>query len=201
MCTNGVNTGQLEMMIDQIDDHIKLERRHAHDLGHLASDAGFATVGEKLHDVMRLLDAAKIPYRAAEYEVDENDLNGMHAAEGIGMPPEQIFKTLVAKGERGGFAVFCIPVCCELDLKKAAKAAHDKKIELIHVKDLLATTGYIRGGCSPIGMKKPFPTYIDETAQLYDEIGVSAGCRGCQVLLDPMRLADYVNAALCDLTE
>ena len=132
-------------------------------------------------NVMRLLDAAKIPYRAAEYEVDENDLNGMHAAEGIGMPPEQIFKTLVAKGERGGYAVFCIPVCCELDLKKAAKAAHDKKIELIHVKDLLATTGYIRGGCS--------------------EIGVSAGCRGCQVLLDPMRLADYVNATLCDLTE
>ena len=127
-------------------------------------------------NVMRLLDAAKIPYRAAEYEVDENDLNGMHAAEGI-------------------------PVCCELDLKKAAKAAHDKKIELIHVKDLLATTGYIRGGCSPIGMKKPFPTYIDETAQLYDEIGVSAGCRGCQVLLDPMRLTDYVNATLCDLTE
>ena len=78
-------------------------------------------------NVMRLLDAAKIPYRAAEYEVDENDLNGMHAAEGIGMPPEQIFKTLVAKGERGGFAVFCIPVCCELDLKKAAKAAHEKK--------------------------------------------------------------------------
>ena len=83
-------------------------------------------------NVMRLLDAAKIPYRAEEYAVDENDLNGMHAAEGIGMPPEQIFKTLVAKGERGGYAVFCIPVCCELDLKKAAKAAHDKKIELIY---------------------------------------------------------------------
>ena len=95
MCTNGVNTGQLEMMIDQIDDHIKLERRHAHDLGHLASDAGFATVGEKLHDVMRLLDAAKIPYRAAEYEVDENDLNGMHAAEGIGMPPERAWDCLL----------------------------------------------------------------------------------------------------------
>ena len=142
-------------------------------------------------NVMRLLDAAKIPYRAEEYAVDENDLNGMHAAEGIGMPPEQIFKTLVAKGERGGYA----------DLKKAAKAAHDKKIELIHVKDLLATTGYIRGGCSPIGMKKQFPTFIDETAQLYDEIGVSAGCRGCQVLLDPMQLTDYVNATLCDLTE
>ena len=79
-------------------------------------------------NVMRLLDAAKIPYRAAEYEVDENDLNGMHAAEGIGMPPEQIFKTLVAKGERGGYAVFCIPVCCELDLKKAAKARTEPKL-------------------------------------------------------------------------
>ena len=117
------------------------------------------------------------------------------------MPPEQIFKTLVARGERVGFVVFCIPVCCELDLKKAAKAAGDKKIELLHVKDLLGTTGYIRGGCSPIGMKKQFPTYLDETAQLYDEIGISAGCRGCQVLLNPEQLADYVNASLCDLTE
>ena len=152
-------------------------------------------------NVMRLLDAAKIPYRAVEYAFDENDLNGMHAAEGIGMPPEQIFKTLVARGERVGFVVFCIPVCCELDLKKAAKAAGDKKIELLHVKDLLGTTGYIRGGCSPIGMKKQIPTYLDETAQLYDEIGISAGCRGCQVLLNPEQLADYVNASLCDLTE
>ena len=152
-------------------------------------------------NVMRLLDAAKIPYRAVEYAFDENDLNGMHAAEGIGMPPEQIFKTLVARGERVGFVVFCIPVCCELDLKKAATAAGDKKIELLHVKDLLGTTGYIRGGCSPIGMKKQFPTYLDETAQLYDEIGISAGCRGCQVLLNPEQLADYVNASLCDLTE
>ena len=152
-------------------------------------------------NVMRLLDAAKIPYRAVEYAFDENDLNGMHAAEGIGMPPEQIFKTLVARGERVGFVVFCIPVCCELDLKKAAKAAGDKKNELLHVKDLLGTTGYIRGGCSPIGMKKQFPTYLDETAQLYDEIGISAGCRGCQVLLNPEQLADYVNASLCDLTE
>ena len=86
-------------------------------------------------------------------------------------------------------------------VSRSAASAHDKKIELIHVKDLLATTGYIRGGCSPIGMKKQFPTFIDETAQLYDEIGVSAGCRGCQVLLDPMQLTDYVNATLCDLTE
>ena len=150
-------------------------------------------------NVMRLLDAAKIPYRAAEYEVDENDLNGMHAAEGIGMPPEQIFKTLVAKGERGGYAVFCIPVCCELDLKKAAKAAHDKKIELIHVKDLLAATGYIRGGCSPIGMKKQFPTVFHETALLYGAICVSAGKIGHQVECDPNALIALLRAKTADV--
>ena len=104
-------------------------------------------------NVMRLLDAAKLPYEAREYAYDENDLSGLHAAEGIGEPPEQIFKTLVARGEKQGYLVFCIPVCCELDLKKAAKAAKDKKVELIHVKELLPLTGYIRGGCSPIGMK------------------------------------------------
>ena len=152
-------------------------------------------------NVMRLLDSAKIPYRTAEYAYDENDLGGMHAAAGIGMPPEQIFKTLVARGEKRGFLVFCMPVCWELDLKKAAKAAGDKKVELIHVKELLPLTGYIRGGCSPIGMKKPCPTFLDETAQLYDEIGVSAGCRGCQILLAPDALIDYVNMSLCDLTE
>lgn len=152
-------------------------------------------------NVMRLLDAAKLPYRAAQYAFDENDLNGLHAAEGIGMPPEQVFKTLVAKSERGGYLVFCIPVCCELDLKKAARAAHEKKIELLHVKDLLPVTGYLRGGCSPIGMKKKFPTFLDETALLFDEIAVSAGCRGTQVLLHPEHLSDYVNASLCDLTE
>lgn len=152
-------------------------------------------------NVMRLLDQAKIAYRAAEYAFDENDLNGMHAAEGIGMPPEQIFKTLVAHADKGGYVVFCIPVCCELDLKKAAQAAGEKKIELIHVKDLLSVTGYIRGGCSPIGMKKRFPTYIDETAILYDEIGVSAGCRGCQILLRPDDLIQYAQLTLCDLTQ
>ena len=152
-------------------------------------------------NVMRLLEQAGIAYRAAEYAYDENDLNGMHAAAGIGMPPEQIFMTLVARGEKRGYLVFCVPVCCELDLKKAAKAAGDKKIELLHVKDLLSVTGYIRGGCSPIGMKKAFPTYMDETASLYDEIGVSAGCRGCQILLSPEALAGFAGITLCDLTE
>lgn len=152
-------------------------------------------------NVMRLLDQAKIAYRAKEYEFDENDLNGMHAAQGIGMPPEQIFKTLVANSSKTGCVVFCIPVCCELDLKKAAQAAGEKKIELVHVKELLGLTGYMRGGCSPIGMKKRFPTYIDETAALYDEIGVSAGCRGCQILLSPNDLIDYAQLTLCDLTQ
>ena len=150
-------------------------------------------------NVMRLLDSAKIPYRTAEYAYDENDLGGMHAAAGIGMPPEQIFKTLVAKGERGGYAVFCIPVCCELDLKKAAKAAHDKKIELIHVKDLLATTGYIRGGCSPIGMKKHFPTYIHETCTAFPYIYISAGIRGLQIKIAADDLIKETKAEICSL--
>ena len=150
-------------------------------------------------NVMRLLDAAGIAYRPAEYDYDEQDLSGMHAAEATGMPPEQVFKTLVTRGEKRGYLVFCIPVCCELDLKKAAKAAGDKKVELIHVKELLPLTGYVRGGCSPIGMKKKFPTYMDETAQLYAEIAVSAGARGCQVLLSPDNLAAYCGIGFDDL--
>ena len=150
-------------------------------------------------NVMRLLDATKIPYCTAEYDWDESDLSGTHAAKAVGLPPEQVFKTLVARGAKQGYLVFCIPVCCELDLKKAAKAAGDKKVELIHVKELLPLTGYLRGGCSPIGMKKTFPTFLDETAQLFDTIAVSAGQRGCQVILPPDALADYCEAALCDL--
>lgn len=152
-------------------------------------------------NVMRLLEQAGIVYRAAEYPFDETDLNGMHAAEGIGMPPEQVFKTLAARGERRGYLVFCIPVCCELDLKKAARAAGDKKVELLPVKELLPLTGYLRGGCSPIGMKKKFPTFLEETAQLYEEIAVSAGQRGCQVILAPQDLAVYTQAVFSDLAE
>ena len=152
-------------------------------------------------NAMRLLDQAKIAYRTAEYPFDESDLNGMHAAEGIGLPPEQVFKTLVARGDKHGCLVFCIPVCCELDLKKAAKAAGEKKIEMVHVRELLGLTGYIRGGCSPIGMKKKYPTFLEETAQLCEEIAVSAGQRGLQMLLSPLDLAAYTQAAFCDLTE
>ena len=150
-------------------------------------------------NVMRLLDSAKIPYRTAEYAYDENDLGGMHAAAGIGMPPEQIFKTLVARGEKRGYLVFCIPVCCELDLKKAAKAAGDKKVELIHVKELLPLTGYIRGGCSPIGMKKRYRTLIDETCVLWDTIFISGGKRGYQLELAPDDLISFCGATVAPI--
>lgn len=152
-------------------------------------------------NAMRLLDQAGISYRAMEYEVDENNLGGEHVAELIGLPPEQVFKTLVAKGEKKGFVVFCIPVNTELNLKKAAAILGDKKIEMLHVKDLLGTTGYIRGGCSPIGMKKKFPTYMDETAILFDEITVSAGVRGCQLCILREQLVEYIEAELCEIAE
>ena len=150
-------------------------------------------------NAVRILEQAGIPCREMFYEFDENDLNGNHAAKAIGKPPEEVFKTLVARGERTGIHVFCIPVCFELDLKKAAKAAGDKKIELVGVKELLCLTGYIRGGCSPVGMKKKYPTYMDETCILYEEIALSAGARGHQMLVPPEALADLIGAKLVDL--
>lgn len=150
-------------------------------------------------NAVRLVEQANIPCTEAFYEYDENDLNGNHAAKAIGFPPEQVFKTLVARGVRTGINVFCIPVCCTLDLKKAAKAAGDKSMELIPVKDLLGLTGYVRGGCSPVGMKKKYPTFFDETCILYDRIAVSAGERGHQMILPPEQLALLVNAKLKDI--
>ena len=152
-------------------------------------------------NAMRLMDQAKIPYRAVEYEYDENDLGGQHVAQVTGMDPDQVFKTLVARGEKKGILVFCIPVSCTLDLKKAAQAAGDKKVEMIHMKELLGLTGYIRGGCSPVGMKKKYPTFMDETALLYDEIAVSGGARGVQMVLNPEQLMDYAEITACDLVE
>lgn len=151
-------------------------------------------------NAMRLLDSAKISYKAIEYEYDENNLSGLLIAKESGLPPEMVFKTLVAKGDKNGYLVFCIPVCSELDLKKAAKVSGDKKIEMLHVKDLLSTTGYIRGGCSPIGMKKKFPTYFDETIILFDEITVSAGVRGCQLMINAEKLLAFTEGLACDLT-
>lgn len=150
-------------------------------------------------NAVRIVEQAGIQCREAFYEYDEKDLSGLHAAHALDMSPEQVFKTLVARGERTGVNVFCIPVCCELDLKKAAKAASDKNMELIPVKELLQTTGYIRGGCSPVGMKKKFPTFIDETCILWDEIAVSAGERGHQMILPPDKLSDITDAKLLDI--
>lgn len=150
-------------------------------------------------NAVRIVQQAGIPCREEFYEFDEKDLNGNHAAEAIGKPAEEVFKTLVARGERTGINVFCIPVCFELDLKKAAKAAGDKNMVMVPVKELLALTGYVRGGCSPVGMKKKYPTFIDETCQLYDEIAVSAGARGHQMLLPPEPLAKLVDAEFVDL--
>ena len=151
--------------------------------------------------VMRILESAGIEFKTQSYEYDENDLSGGHVAKSIGMPEEQVFKTLVTQSAAGGFRVFCIPVCCELDLKKAARASGDKSVSMIKVKDLLSVTGYIRGGCSPVGMKKPFPTVIDETALLWDEIAVSAGKRGTQVILNPCDLISYISAVSADICE
>lgn len=150
-------------------------------------------------NAVRLVQLAGIHCKEVFYAYDENDLNGNHAAQAMGMPPEQVFKTLVARGERTGINVFCIPVCASLDLKKAARAAGDKNMEMVPVKELLPLTGYIRGGCSPVGMKKRYPTFLEETCLLFDEIAVSAGARGHQMTLPPESLARLVDANFADL--
>lgn len=152
-------------------------------------------------NAMRLLDSAGLDYEMASYDYDESDLSGVHAAAELGVAPEIVFKTLVTRGDGNSFFVFVIPVAESLDLKKAARASGNKKIEMIHVKEILDITGYIRGGCSPIGMKKPYPTYIDETAQLYERIYFSAGKRGVQIILDPKKLASVTGGIFADLTE
>lgn len=151
-------------------------------------------------NAMRLLEAAKIPFDIMEYEVDESDLSGNSIAKKTGKDPSQVFKTLVFCGEKNGFGVCCIPACEELDLKKTAKAFGEKKVEMLHVKDLLKTTGYIRGGCSPVGMKKQFATVIDETAELFDKIYISAGVRGTMLGISPQALAEYIGAKFADVT-
>ena len=152
-------------------------------------------------NAMRLLMKANIPFDTSEYTVDESDLSGVHAAHELGIDPDCMFKTLVARGDKKGISVFCIPVAEELDLKKCAAVTGDKKIEMIHVKELLGLTGYIRGGCSPIGMKKKYPTWIDETAVLSDRIYVSAGMRGQQIILEPEALRAFIDAEFADLTK
>ena len=151
-------------------------------------------------NVARLLDKAKIPYSLVPYVVDESDLGAQHIADQLDEDINQVFKTLVLTGDRTKFFVCVIPGNMEVDLKKAAKVSGNKKAEMLHMKDLLPTTGYIRGGCSPIGMKKQFRTFVDETAELWDSIVFSAGRRGCQVDMDPNKLVELVSASFWDLT-
>lgn len=153
----------------------------------------------KKTNAVRIVEQSGFSCVEAFYDYDPDNLDGNLAASAIGFPPEQVFKTLVARGANTGIHVFCIPVCCELDLKLAAKAAGDKSIQMLHVNELLSTTGYIRGGCSPLGMKKKFPTHIDETCLLWDQIAVSAGERGHQMILSPHAIIELTNANIADL--
>ena len=150
-------------------------------------------------NAMRILDKAKIEYTPIEYSVDENDLSGVTIAKSVGLDCKMVFKTLVARGDKTGPLVMCIPVDKEIDLKKAASATGNKKVEMVHVKDLLNLTGYIRGGCSPVGMKKKFPTFFCNSAQKLDKLTVSAGIKGCQLLTSRAELVNYLDAKLCDL--
>lgn len=145
-------------------------------------------------NVARLLDAAGIKYDLIEYSYTEDDLSAQHVAAELGEDIDHVFKTLVLRGDRTGYFVCVIPGDFEVDLKLAARISGNKSCEMLHVRELLPTTGYIRGGCSPIGMKKAFPTFIHESALLHDHIFISAGIRGMQVKIAPQDLIDYVGA-------
>lgn len=149
----------------------------------------------------RLLSQASIEYRLVAYPVDEAHLDAVNVAQSIGEDPERVFKTLVLRGARCGLIVCVIPATCELDLKKVARAAGDKKVEMIHVRELLGATGYIRGGCSPMGMKKALPTFFHYTATDHPTIFVSAGVRGLQLEAAPADLISFTKATVADLTQ
>lgn len=154
----------------------------------------------KKTNAARLLDQAGITYGLIPYPVDENNLAADHVAEALGEDIRRVFKTIVLHGEKTGYFVCVVPGDCEIDLKKAARAAGAKKAELIPMKELLPLTGYIRGGCSPIGMKKPFPAFFHSTATDFDSIYVSAGQRGLQLQIAPQALIDFTGGRVCDLT-
>lgn len=150
-------------------------------------------------NAIRIIETSEINYETFSYDVDESDLSGETVAKKVGADPDTVFKTLVCNGDKTSHIVCCIPVTMELNLKKAAAVSGNKKAEMIPMKELLPLTGYIRGGCSPIGMKKLFPTFIDETAQLYDNIFISAGVRGTQIKLNPDDLLILVNGVYSEL--
>ncbi len=151
-------------------------------------------------NAIRILESKGISFHTFDYEVDNDDLSGETVANRINADPDSVFKTLVGRGDKTGLVVFCIPVTAELDLKKAAEASGNKKVEMIKQKELLPLTGYVKGGCSPIVMKKLFPTYIDETAQSFGKIYVSAGIRGTQILMRADDLVNVISGKYADLT-
>lgn len=158
-------------------------------------------MGKKIEktNAARLLDKAGIAYKLIPYEVDENDLAAQHVADSLGQDIAMVFKTLVLHGDKTGHIVCVVPGDMEVDLKALAKASSNKKVEMIAMKDLLSVTGYIRGGCSPIGMKKRFPTYFHSTALNFGHIYVSAGVRGLQIEISPAALIDFVDASVADV--
>lgn len=153
----------------------------------------------KKTNAARILDQLKLPYSIKEYAVDEDHLDAVHVAAQVGMPAAQVFKTLVVRGDKQGVMFAVIPGDGELDLKALAKVSNNKRAELVPLKEVLPLTGYIRGGCSPLGAKKNYPIYLDETAILWEEIAISAGQRGMQLLLSPDSLQKAANATLAPL--
>lgn len=149
-------------------------------------------------NAMRMLDKKKIPYEVISYECDEF-IDGLHSAAMTGNPVDESFKTLVMQGKSRQYYVFVIPIALEVDLKKAARAVNEKSVEMIHVKEITKITGYVRGGCSPLGMKKLFPTVIHESARDFDAIYVSGGRIGLSLKIDPMQLAEVIHAEFADI--
>jgi|AGTN01.1.fsa_nt_gi Uncharacterized conserved protein len=156
---------------------------------------------EKKTNAMRMLDTAGIAYEALYYELDDEGFSGGAVSALTGVPPERCFKTLCARGVKRGVLVFVIPVSGELDLKAAAQAAGDKAVEMAHANELFALTGYVRGGVSPVGMKRVYPAFFDETAALFDAISISGGAKGCALAVDPQKVADYLGAGFAPLTK
>lgn len=153
----------------------------------------------KKTNAARILDRLKIQYELKEYKIDPNDLSAIHVAKEVNMDIKMVFKTLVARSDKNDIIMACIPGDDELHLKKLAHAANFKKVEMIHLKELQPLTGYIRGGCSPLGAKKEYPVFLDETALSWKKIAISAGIRGEQILINPNDLIKAVNATVCDL--
>jgi Cys-tRNA(Pro)/Cys-tRNA(Cys) deacylase len=154
----------------------------------------------KKTNAARILDNLKIAYELHDYKVDVNDLSAENVAEKIGLPLQQVFKTLVARGDKNGVLMACIPAGCALDLKALAAASGNKKVEMVSLKEVQPLTGYIRGGVSPLGAKKHYPVYVDESAAAYPFIAISAGMRGCQIFIDPANLLKAVEAKTYKLT-